>query len=356
MGTVAGPSDVQGADGRAGRLEAERRFAIDAVVTASRLTRAVRSAFDPSQATSKSDASPVTVADLGAQALVSLALADTLPNDGLMGEEDSGPLAASPELAEAVLARVREHRPAVSPEDLRDALDRCSDPGGAGPPLVDARPGRWHEGLPAQRAVRGGPGAHRGWRGGPGRDGLSEPALLRRARRSCGRWTDRRAVRGRAGSWDADDAAGGGLGRPCRRTRPCRGPDIHGGGALCRVGGGGALRPVGGGPHRGGPGHHARAVAPRFTDEVRHRRARRRLDLPAGAARRLPRERLGPRGRVSHRHRGRRARLGRGRTAVRLDHGSPDDTQPRRGRDGGRRSTTRSWRPCGPSSRGSGVG
>jgi 3'(2'), 5'-bisphosphate nucleotidase len=132
MGAIAGPSDVQEADGRAGHLEAERRFAVDAVVTASRLTRAVRSAFDPSQATSKSDASPVTVADLGAQALVSLALADTLPTDGLMGEEDSGPLAASPDLAEAVLARVREHRPAVSPEDLRDALDRCSDPGGPG--------------------------------------------------------------------------------------------------------------------------------------------------------------------------------------------------------------------------------
>ena len=106
---------MQGAGGHAGRLEAERRFAIDAVVTASRLTRAVRSAFDPSQATAKSDASPVTVADLGAQALVSLALADTLPADGLMGEEDSGPLAASHELAEAVLARVREHRAGGQP-------------------------------------------------------------------------------------------------------------------------------------------------------------------------------------------------------------------------------------------------
>ena len=63
------------------------------------------------QATAKADRSPVTVADLGAQALVSLALAEALPGDGLMGEEDSGPLADSPELAEAVLARVEALRP-----------------------------------------------------------------------------------------------------------------------------------------------------------------------------------------------------------------------------------------------------
>ena len=113
-------------------LGAERRFAISAVVAASRLTRAVRRDFDPSQAAAKADTSPVTVADLGAQALVSLALTDTLPADGLMGEEDSGPLAASPELADAVLARVREQRPEVTLVDLRLALDRCDDPGGPG--------------------------------------------------------------------------------------------------------------------------------------------------------------------------------------------------------------------------------
>ena len=124
LGTVGWPT--------IGSLEAERRFAIDAVVAASRLTRAVRRDFDPSQAAAKADTSPVTVADLGAQALVSLALAETIPGDGLMGEEDSGPLTASPELADAVLARVREQRPAVTQADLLAALDRCADPGGPG--------------------------------------------------------------------------------------------------------------------------------------------------------------------------------------------------------------------------------
>jgi 3'(2'), 5'-bisphosphate nucleotidase len=120
-------------DDRAGASRAkERRFAIQAVVGASRLTRAVRQGFDPSQATAKSDASPVTVADLGAQALVSLALAEALPGDGLMGEEDFGPLAASRELADAVLARVREQRPEATLDDLQTALERCSDPGGPG--------------------------------------------------------------------------------------------------------------------------------------------------------------------------------------------------------------------------------
>ncbi len=117
---------------RSVHLDVERRFAIEAVVAASRLTRAVRDQFDPSEAVSKADSSPVTVADLGAQALVSMALAEILPSDGLMGEEDFSPLADSAELAEAVLSRVHEQRPDVTIDDLREALDRCDDPGGPG--------------------------------------------------------------------------------------------------------------------------------------------------------------------------------------------------------------------------------
>ena len=63
---------------------------------------------------------------------MSLALAETLPGDGLMGEEDSGPLAASPELASAVLDRVQEQRPGVTLPEVLEALDRCDDPGGPG--------------------------------------------------------------------------------------------------------------------------------------------------------------------------------------------------------------------------------
>ncbi len=114
------------------RLEAERRFAIEAVVAASKLTKAVRDDFVPSEAVSKADSSPVTVADLGAQALVSMALAESLPSDGMLGEEDSGPLAGSTELAEAVLARVQAQRPEATIDDVRTALDACADPAGPG--------------------------------------------------------------------------------------------------------------------------------------------------------------------------------------------------------------------------------
>jgi 3'(2'), 5'-bisphosphate nucleotidase len=122
-------SQVQGSRSRT----AERRFAIEAVVAASRLTRAVRDGFDPgAEAVSKADSSPVTVADLGAQALVRMALAEALPDDGIMGEEDFGQLAQSPELAQVVLSRVRAQRPEVTLADLHVALDSCDDPGGPG--------------------------------------------------------------------------------------------------------------------------------------------------------------------------------------------------------------------------------
>ena len=115
------------------RYASERRFAIEAVVAAAHLTKAVRDDFDPGAETiSKADSSPVTVADLGAQALVRLAMVEALPDDGMMGEEDAGSLAGSSELAEAVLARVRAQRPQVTLDDLRVALDGCDDPAGPG--------------------------------------------------------------------------------------------------------------------------------------------------------------------------------------------------------------------------------
>jgi 3'(2'), 5'-bisphosphate nucleotidase len=114
------------------RLGLERRFAIEAVAAASRLTSAVRRDFDPAQAVAKADASPVTVADLGAQALVTLALSAAFPDDRLMGEEDAAPLRASDVLAATVLARVREQGAETSRAEVLDALDHCDDTGGPG--------------------------------------------------------------------------------------------------------------------------------------------------------------------------------------------------------------------------------
>ena len=115
------------------RYAAERRFAVEAVVSAAGLTKAVRDDFDPqAEAVSKADSSPVTVADLGAQALVRMAMVEALPGDGLMGEEDFGSLAESAELAEVVLDRVQAQRPDVTLDDLQVALDSCDDPAGPG--------------------------------------------------------------------------------------------------------------------------------------------------------------------------------------------------------------------------------
>ncbi len=114
------------------RLAEERRVAIAAVRDASLLCRAVRASFSPDHAAAKADASPVTVADLGSQAIVSLALADAFPDDPIAGEEDAGPLRGAPgsPIAETVLEHVTALRPEIDLDRLRWALDRCNDEAG----------------------------------------------------------------------------------------------------------------------------------------------------------------------------------------------------------------------------------
>jgi 3'(2'), 5'-bisphosphate nucleotidase len=112
----------------------ERDVAIAAVRDAGLLCRAVRATFRSGQATTKEDRSPVTVADLGAQALIRLTLADAFPADAVMGEEDSRQVRdpESSQLAAEVRQRVLSYRAGMSPDDVADALDACADPGGPG--------------------------------------------------------------------------------------------------------------------------------------------------------------------------------------------------------------------------------
>lgn len=113
-------------------LRSELGVAIEAVRQAGLLCRTVRASLGAADRAAKADLSPVTVADLGAQALISLALAGALPADPIMGEEESAPLRADPALAAAVLARVRGVHAGLSAASLLEALDRCDDPGGPG--------------------------------------------------------------------------------------------------------------------------------------------------------------------------------------------------------------------------------
>jgi 3'(2'), 5'-bisphosphate nucleotidase len=77
--------------------EQELAIAQEAVTLAAKLCEAVRRDMVP-EAMEKSDMSPVTVADYGAQAIICRALAAAFPNDPVVGEEDAADL-QKPEMA-----------------------------------------------------------------------------------------------------------------------------------------------------------------------------------------------------------------------------------------------------------------
>ncbi|MFH5803304.1 3'(2'),5'-bisphosphate nucleotidase [Alienimonas sp. DA493] len=100
--------------------------------------RAVRSAADPA-ALDKKDKSPVTVADFAAQALVCRAMAETFPDDPVVGEEDAAALRSGEQakFASQVLDAVNvagRHfdLPAATLDDVLNWIDRGGAEGGAG--------------------------------------------------------------------------------------------------------------------------------------------------------------------------------------------------------------------------------
>jgi len=111
----------------------ERRIAVDAVLHASRLCQAVQAQLVAGSTLVKGDKSPVTVADFGAQAVVSHALAEAFPSDPLVGEEDAAALReeGNEELRSKVLAGVAAALPDLSEEQVLDAIDRGTYEGGA---------------------------------------------------------------------------------------------------------------------------------------------------------------------------------------------------------------------------------
>jgi 3'(2'), 5'-bisphosphate nucleotidase len=72
----------------------------------------------------KGDRSPVTLADLATQIVVSHRLAEHFPGVPLLAEEDSGALDGSPEMAERVFEQVRTNIPEIGRETMIEALDR----------------------------------------------------------------------------------------------------------------------------------------------------------------------------------------------------------------------------------------
>ena len=112
--------------------EAERRMAIESVLKACRLCETVRAHFLSNEAIGKEDGSPVTVADFGAQAVVSRHLVACFPDIPLVGEEDSGALRRGENalLKEVVIDHVKRITPDQRDHEVLEAIDRGSGEGG----------------------------------------------------------------------------------------------------------------------------------------------------------------------------------------------------------------------------------
>jgi len=113
-------------------FESERRAAIDSVIQACNLAQKVQSARSARGVIGKEDGSPVTVADFGAQAVVSLHLMASYPDDPLVSEEDSEELRKRENamLKSVVVDYVRQIKPGVSDSQVLEAIDRGSGQGG----------------------------------------------------------------------------------------------------------------------------------------------------------------------------------------------------------------------------------
>ncbi len=111
----------------------ELETAIDAVVGACRLCTSVQASLVTEETVAKKDKSPVTVADFGAQALVSWRLKQAFPNDPLVGEESASVLRGEDGdlLRKRVVEQVRACQGSLSDADVLDAIDRGKDAGGA---------------------------------------------------------------------------------------------------------------------------------------------------------------------------------------------------------------------------------
>ncbi|MBD2019947.1 3'(2'),5'-bisphosphate nucleotidase [Leptolyngbya sp. FACHB-36] len=105
--------------------QTEKSIAIAAVVAAAALCEQVRS-HRPPDAITKSDRSPVTIADFGAQALICHAIAQAFPTDAIVAEENAT-LLRQPEMGDVlqqVTSVVQSQNPDATPDAVLDWIDR----------------------------------------------------------------------------------------------------------------------------------------------------------------------------------------------------------------------------------------
>jgi 3'(2'), 5'-bisphosphate nucleotidase len=113
--------------------EAEREVAVAAVERASRLCRSVQANLVSEASMEKDDKSPVTVADFGAQAVVTHALTGAFPAVPLVGEEDASALREpdNGELRTRVEDSVCETDPSIDRGRVLELIDYGVHEGGA---------------------------------------------------------------------------------------------------------------------------------------------------------------------------------------------------------------------------------
>ena len=112
------------------RYEQERAAAVDAVIDACRLCRDVQQQITDAQKLAKSDASPVTVADFGSQALIISRLRKAFPNDAIVGEEDASALRREEqrELRDEVVGLVQSIETNLTEDAILEAIDDGAQP------------------------------------------------------------------------------------------------------------------------------------------------------------------------------------------------------------------------------------
>lgn len=110
--------------------EKERTAAVDAVIDACRLCSDVQEHITDARKFDKSDASPVTVADFGSQALIISRLRKAFPYDVIVGEEDAAELRQEEQcsLKDEVVSLVQSVEADLTEENILDAIDYGAQP------------------------------------------------------------------------------------------------------------------------------------------------------------------------------------------------------------------------------------
>jgi len=105
---------------------------LSAVWEASRCCEVIATELLDSDSQTKSDRSPVTIADYASQALILHRLKELTPDIGIVAEEGSEGLREEPELVERIASFTQRFCPEVNKDTLLDLLDRGNHEGGMG--------------------------------------------------------------------------------------------------------------------------------------------------------------------------------------------------------------------------------